>query len=266
MSYQKCPKCGAFAYARDHFGNGHYCFPNQGGCGTKFPVKIENINGLFCHIIPTNKFLRKEINAYFHDYYITARKGGGEFSDMILDIKNNGTDTVKCNISNIIAKDLDKIIEINKVYQKERPIVLAVPRSKPDSFWKRCELQFRPTILMGLERSLWTINGKNDRWMVNGTHYLIRILETKTTHLAHLDIPTNNGPEPYPGITKDTCQLTGDVLEKSIILIDDIYTEGKGIDEDCIQFLLDNGADNVILYTLGMTKRSEENTYPDMPF
>lgn len=43
-------------------------------------------------------------------------------------------------------------------------------------------------------------------------------------------------------------------LGKNIILIDDIYTECKGIDEDCIQFLLDYGARNVILYTLGMTK------------
>lgn len=256
MSYQECPKCGAFAYARDYFSNGHYCFPSQGGCGTKFPAKIENINGLFCHTVPTNDFLEKEINAYFHDYYVTVKDGGGNFSNMILAIKNNGTNAIKNDISKIIAEDLDKILEINTVYLETRPIVLAVPRSKPDSFWKKCELQFRPSILMGLEKSKYIVEGTNEKWMINGTHYLIRTSATKTTHLAHLDIPENIGPDPYPGITKDTCQLDDDISEKNIILIDDIYTENKGIDEDCIQFLLDNGAKNVILYTLGMTKRS----------
>ena len=266
MSYQRCPKCGMLAYARDYFSNGYYCFPNQGGCGTKFPVEIENINGLFCHSLPTNSFLKKEITAYFHDYYITTKDGGSDFSDMILSIKNNGTDTVKDNISKIIGEDLDKIIDINDIYRENRPIVIAVPRSKPDNFWQNCQLQFRPTILMGLKKSKYTIKGKHTPWIIDGINYLTRILETKTTHLSHLNNQNNGGSSPYPGITKDTCELNGDISEKNIILIDDIYTECKGIDEDCIQFLLDCGAKNVILYTLGMTKRSYKDPYSDVPF
>lgn len=242
------------AYKRDKFSNGYYCFPSQGGCGTKFPVKIENINGLFCHILPKNSFLKKEITAYFHDYYITAKDGGSEFSNMILSIKSNGTDAVKYSISKIISEDLDRILKINDIYLRSRPIVIAVPRSKPDSFWKDCELQFRPAILMGVKKSKYFVKGENTPWLIDGINYLTRVLETKTTHLSHSYDPKNCGPEPYPGITKDTCRLNGNIFGKNIILIDDIYTECKGIDEDCIQFLLDYGARNVILYTLGMTK------------
>ena len=264
VGYQKCPQCGEIAYARDLFSNGHYCFPNQGGCGAKFPVKIDEIDGLFRHTIPTNSFLNKSVTAYFHDYYIPTRDGGGNFSNLILAIKSNGVETVKLSISKIIAADLDKILESSDGFLKAQPIVVAVPRSKPDSSWKSSQLQFRPAIFMGLEKSKYIVEGSEQKWMIDGTRYLIRILETQTTHLAHLNNSENTGPEPYPGITKDTCQLEGDISGKNIILIDDIYTEGKGIDEDCIQFLLDNGANNVILYTLGMTKRSSTGTSPDI--
>ena len=264
-SYQKCPKCGEIAYARDRFSNGHYCFPNQGGCRAKFPVKIDNIDGLFCHTIPTNNFLTRDITAYFHDYYIPTKDGGGNFSNLILAIKSNGTEAIKLSISEIIAADLDKILKISVGFLKAKPIVVAVPRSKPDSSWKSFELQFRPAISMGLEKSKYTVKGSDQKWMIDGTRYLIRILETQTTHLAHKNNPENTGPEPYPGITKDTCQLNGNISGKDIILIDDIYTEDKGIDEDCIQFLLDNGVNNVILYTLGMTKRASTEISLDTP-
>ncbi len=44
---------------------------------------------------------------------------------------------------------------------------------------------------------------------------------------------------PYVGITKDTCQIDVFVIKnKDIILVDDIYTEGVYVAEDCIQTLL----------------------------
>jgi hypothetical protein len=266
VKYQKCPECGVIAYARDYYSNGHYCFPNQGGCGAKFPVKIDKINGLFCHTIPTNNFLHKDITAFFHDFYIPAKDGGGKFSDMILAIKSNGTDAVKRDIAKIIGDDLDKILKANKGYLEKQPIVVAVPRSKPDNFWQSSELQFRPAISMGLEKSIYIVKGSDEKWMIDGTQYLTRTAPTQTTHRAHLEEPENVGPPPYPGITSNTCLLDGNIADKNIILIDDIYTENKGIDEDCIQFLLDIGAANVILYTLGMTKRHSKDTSLYIPF
>lgn len=123
--------------------------------------------------------------------------------------------------------------------------ILVVPRSKPDSFWRDEELQFRNAVMIAI---------KDLQNAVDGTNAIKRIVETKTTHLAHLDISTNNGPTPYPGITQDTCELNMNVNGRDIILVDDIYTENKGVDEDCIQFLLNKKARSVSLYTLGMTK------------
>ena len=149
--------------------------------------------------------------------------------------------------------------------------MIAVPRSKPDDFWQSQELQFRPAISLGLKNSNHNVQNSDEKWMIDGTKYITRIEATQTTHKALLNDPTNTGPEPYIGITRDTCQLDGDVSGKNIILIDDIYTENKGIDEDCIQFLLDNGAADVILYTLGRTKKSVKEasadaTELDVPF
>ncbi len=266
-NYQKCPKCDAATYMCDRFTEGaYYCVPELGGCGIKTHVKIEKINGLFCYTIPARlPILKKNITAFFHDFYIPVKAGGGEFPKMILNIKSNGTDAVKSDISKIIGNDLDKILETPKGDFDQQPIVIAVPRSKPDNFWQICELQFRPAISMGLGRSEYTVDGSNKKWMIDGTQYLIRTKATQTTHRAHLNDPKNIGDSPYSGITKDTCKLDGDIVGKNIILIDDIYTKEIGIDEDCIQFLLDNGAADVILYTLGMTIPPLKKQ-PDVPF
>jgi predicted amidophosphoribosyltransferase len=61
---------------------------------------------------------------------------------------------------------------------------------------------------------------------------------------------------PYPGITKKTCTINyPGIYNQNIILIDDIYTNGVNIDEDCIQALLDSGAKNVIFYAIAYTRR-----------
>ena len=95
----------------------------------------------------------------------------------------------------------------------------------------------------------------DDTVATNGAEYIRRIKNTKTTHLAN----TRNGDMggdgdmPYTGITKDTCRLCGSVNGRNVILVDDIYTKTVNIDEDCCQFLLDNGAKSVTLYTICKT-------------
>ena len=244
--YKSCPECGAHAYARDKFSNGYYCFPSQGGCGKKFPVEIKRFKGLYYHKLPENTFLSVPISAFFHDFYVSKANGGSLFSELILDIKSRATDDVKNRVANIVREDLKKILTLN--FYKERTVcILVVPRSKPDSFWRDEELQFRNAVMIAI---------KDLQNVVDGTNAIKRIVETKTTHLAHLDISTNNGPTPYPGITQNTCELSMDVNQRDIILVDDIYTENKGVDEDCIQFLLNKKAKSVSLYTLGMTKHN----------
>lgn len=124
-------------------------------------------------------------------------------------------------------------------------VVVAVPRSK--ATFRKEQLYLIKAIS----------NAVSQQPLENGTYFIKRVIDTQTTHLSHTTnidiINKNNGPKPYPGITKDTCSLCGNVRGKNVILIDDIYTHNVNIDEDCAQFLFDKGANNVILYTLCKT-------------
>ena len=42
----------------------------------------------------------------------------------------------------------------------------------------------------------------------------------------------NDGREPYPGITAETCEISPDIGGENILLVDDIYTPGVNVDED----------------------------------
>ena len=64
-----------------------------------------------------------------------------------------------------------------------------------------------------------------------------------------------DGERPRPGLIRDTCNLSVDIAGKNIVLVDDIYTAGVGIDEDGVQALLDAGAKSVIMYAFGCTAR-----------
>lgn len=87
----------------------------------------------------------------------------------------------------------------------------------------------------------------------NGTDAIKRIKDTKTTHSWRME--DNTGDMQYVGITKDTCKIDETkIVGKDIILVDDIYTEGVFVAEDCIQTLLDLGAKSVILYVIAKTR------------
>lgn len=97
-----------------------------------------------------------------------------------------------------------------------------------------------------------TIVAKKLNSFSDGTGYIIRHTDTRTTHLDRSGYG-GDGDLPYPGITKKTCTISDDVKGKDILLIDDLYTETVNIDEDAIQALLDNGANSVVFYSLGKT-------------
>lgn len=203
------------------------------------------------HVIEPNGYLNKQIVAFYDCAYMRPDPEGSGFSlrvsDAIRTLKNtfnrendNELFRAKNYIRTIATTDLKQIIEQQRI---ENPIIVCVPRSKAD-FSDR-QLLFRKAISEAANNTVAT----------NGAEYIRRIRNTKTTHLANTrkgDM-SGDGDMPYPGITNDTCHLSGSVSGRNVILVDDIYTKTVNIDEDCCQFLLDNGAKSVTLYTICKT-------------
>lgn len=89
----------------------------------------------------------------------------------------------------------------------------------------------------------------------SGNPDFINHLKNKTMKSSELDLVKDFIDMPYVGITKDTCQINETkIVGKDIIPVDDIYTEGVLVAEDCIQTLLDLGAKSVILYVIAKTR------------
>ena len=108
-----------------------------------------------------------------------------------------------------------------------------------------------------------------DRGVTDGAGAVRRVISTRTTHLpdrtervtAGGGREANTGDKPYPGITNRTCEIDAGLIRgRDILLVDDIYTGGVYIDEDCIQALYDAGAARVILFTLSCTAPRKETT------
>ena len=144
----------------------------------------------------------------------------------------------KESLEKTATRDLKKIIQ--RYHRK--PTICVVPRSKKLTHYSVKQLGFLDTI----KRMIGTMNCED------GTDYIRRIKDTKTTHLSRSDY-AGGGSMPYCGIAKDTCAFSSDIKGKDILLIDDIYTKTVNIDEDMIQALLDNGAKSVAFYAVAYT-------------
>ena len=124
--------------------------------------------------------------------------------------------------------------------------VCVVPRAKADSTYRPNQLLFKATVRTAVHR---LGNG-----LVDGTNFITRHTNTKTTHLRRpMEGFVNDGSDPYPGISIDTCSFSANINGRDILLIDDIYTRTVNIDEDMIQALLNNGANTVTFYAIGNT-------------
>ena len=123
--------------------------------------------------------------------------------------------------------------------------VCVIPRAKAEISYSSNQLLFKQAVCETISQ----LDGFFD-----GTNYIIRHSNTRTTHLDRSGYG-GDGDLPYPGITKETCTISGNVRGKDILLIDDLYTETVNIDEDVIQALLDNGASSVFFYSVGKTLR-----------
>lgn len=220
-------------------------------------MKLTFNNSFSRDTIQRNDYLSRDIEHYWRYRYVSAAydddNADGCVSRDIRALKNQFR-TEKISVLQSSSQRIQKEISegLNFLVQElavvNPPCVaVAVPRSKATF----------------LADQLYLIKAISDaipqQLLENGAYFIKRHSDTKTTHLMNTKIGDMNksGDAPYPGITRDTCNLQGDVCGKNVILIDDIYTHGVNVDEDCAQFLFDNGAHNVVLYTLCKTQYLE---------
>ena len=218
-------------------------------------------------LISPNRFLEKQTVGFHNTYYTGYNEPDNpnflnelknNFNNANISILNEARDTV----TNILQNDLTIIL------RNIMPscICVCVPRAKKISTYSDKQLMF----IEGVRNAVSSISAelkslekigkiKSDVYKIkDGTDYIIRKKNTQTTHLRNSNVPGNDGDEPYPGITKETCIINkNEIKGQNIILIDDIYTKTVNIDEDCIQALYDYGANKVIFYAIAFTRRNQ---------
>lgn len=206
-------------------------------------------NTLREHTIQKNGYLFHSTQAFYSTYYVGFNKPNNP--NFINDIKNQfGTIPIQQlkEAKHKICETLYVgILSILNLLSPKEFVVIAVPRAKADSFYSSNQQLFRQSI--GEVVSNIQKLGVN---IIDGSCYIVRHTNTKTTHLAKSTIK-NEGEMPYPGITKNTCRISEEVIGKDILLIDDVYTKGVNIDEDAIQALYDKGARSVTFYSICKT-------------
>ena len=193
--------------------------------------------------IGNDRFLGRSVEIYCHAKYF------GFYSDVntisfVNYLKNDlmtFTHLVpksELEAAQVLAADLSELV------RKYRPFtVCGIPRSKRESIY--------PAEKMGLKRAIRKAVASIPQ-LTDGLDYIVRHTNTKCTHRSYWG-HGGDGEMPRPGLLRDTCSLSPAIAGKRIVLVDDIYTPGVGIDEDGVQALFDAGARSVILYTFGYT-------------
>lgn len=202
---------------------------------------------MYSFTIQSNDFLSHNTQGFYHFDY----SGGGRWQvpgtieNIICTLKNDITpypndilNNASQQLANILLSDLPQILRHTR---RNNLTVCVIPRAKVT--YRPNQLLFRKTVNDVVNR----LHGFN-----NGTNYISRHTDTKTTHRAKWGYG-GDGNMPYPNITKDTCHISSEVRGKDILLIDDLYTLTVNIDEDAIQALLDKGANSVTFYAVGKT-------------
>ena len=204
--------------------------------------------------INKNNFLVKEITGYFHQYYTGyGQPDNPEFINVLKNTFNSKAHSnlisARNKVTDILVHDIPEII---KETSMSNCLCVGVPRAKALETYSVNQLMLRDAIRIAVN----SIHGA-----IDGTGCIVRYKNTMTTHLSRAAKEgriSNDGDEPYPGITVNTCRIDSNrIMGQNIILIDDIYTKHVNIDEDCIQALIDNGAHEIIFYALGYTRRAQ---------
>jgi predicted amidophosphoribosyltransferase len=192
-------------------------------------------------MIYNNQYLKQNIQGFYNCDY--TGYGNIDNPNYINDLKNTFNSYSKVKLDNAIEQ-LYNILKVDLSKFSKGLTICVVPRSKAENTYTYNQLLFKKVV-----KKIAKEFGFKD-----GSDYIVRHTDTKTTHLSKSQY-AGNGDLPYPGITKNTCKISHNVLGESILLIDDIYTNNVNIDEDAIQSLLDNGANSVIFYSVAKTRR-----------
>ncbi len=205
-------------------------------------IGLKSMNKFLIH---SNRYLRRDIGAFFHVKFVKYKNPGNP--DYINTLKNTYNDCPKSILDNAVQELRRVLLEDLPQLSRIPPLtVCVVPRAKTN--YHPNQLLFKSTV-----RSV--VNQLNS--FIDGIDYIVRHTITRTTHLrAHTPNFNNDGAEPYPGITAETCKISNHVRDKDILLIDDVYTRNINIDEDAIQALLDKRARSVTFYAVGCTGKT----------
>jgi hypothetical protein len=198
--------------------------------------------------IQANEYLHRNIRVFYHVTYVGMGESGNP--DYINDLKNTYGNFLESKLrsaaeelESVLLEDLAQILQLSEL---EIMTVCVVPRAKAENSYHENQLLFQSTV----RASVSQIKGFED-----GTSYISRHTNTRTTHLRNTTPNYDNGgPIPYPGITAGTCDISVNVIDQNILLVDDIYTTDVNIDEDAIQALINAGANSVTLYVVGKTE------------
>lgn len=198
-------------------------------------------------MLDKNEYLNRKIKLFYSLNYRGYQKAGNP--DFINYLKNTYDASPKElvfnaaeNLRQVLSRDIPKVL----TEVKARPLtVCVVPRAKALETYTKMQLQFLHTIKKYIA---------SNPALRDGTSFIKRHTNTRTTHLRR-DTKNyfNDGPDPYPGITRDTCYLSNRIRGSNILLIDDVYTKNVGVDEDVIQTLFDEGAKSVFFYAIAKT-------------
>ncbi len=196
--------------------------------------------------IDSNRFLSRNVRAFYNcDYIGMSNPGNPTFINAL---KNDFGKNFVFACGHIYRLDdacntLDKILcedlpQIKRELGVADLTVCVIPRSKAEISYPSNKLMMKQTIR----------NVVNRLGMRDGADYVYRVSDTPTTHYE-------GAAGIYPGITRDSCELSSEIRGKDILLIDDIYTKTVNVDEDCLQALFDAGARSVAFYSIGRTAK-----------
>lgn len=210
--------------------------------------------------IQGNEYLKENCIGYYSMDFKSVRQGG-ELT-FLHTLKNNKSNV---ELAYLVKAELEAmwhianfLVAYDKVFGnkiREQILVCRVPRSK--TYFNESQLYFQKAIKKAIQPANHSINNK----LIDGIDYIRRIKDVATTHLANSQLAQAtlpklcSGDKPYPGITRNSCLISKKVANRTILLIDDIYTLGVGVVEDCIQALYDKGAKKVIFYAVGRTNK-----------
>ena len=193
--------------------------------------------------IGNDVFLDRGVDLFFHAHYYGFYSSENTLK-YINYLKND-----RRGFDNLISQSEDKAAmvlaaDLSELVKRYGPLtVCGIPRSKREDVY--------PSEKMGLKRAIRKAIAMNPL-LADGMDYIVRHTNTLCTHRSYWGYG-GDGEGPRPGLIRDTCHLSSEIAGKNIVLVDDIYTAGVGIDEDGVRALFDAGAKSVIMYTFGCT-------------